>query len=126
MMRALFEFLKDLFPRSGHKVADVVISDKGAFPLGTVILTNPRVGVPTSKCMGFCVELRKRTPLVDLHFCSRFGSCTLLVVGSYRGSRVPIFSAQKSRSCSRLSMTTPLDNIPHPATFSAEVSGFSG
>jgi hypothetical protein len=38
-------------------VADVVVSDKSAFPLSTIILTNLRVGVPTPERLRFCVEL---------------------------------------------------------------------
>ena len=55
---SFFEFLKYLFPRARYEAADFIGTHKCTFPLGAVVFTNIRIGMPASQCLKFRVVFR--------------------------------------------------------------------
>ena len=53
-----FKLGEDLLPRARYEEADVVIANEGTFPLGTIILANIWVGMPTSQSLELRVKFR--------------------------------------------------------------------
>ena len=61
------QFLKKLRPRTRGQETNVVIPNKSAFLLCGIVPAMIRIRMPTAQGLSFCVSLRKRAPLIDLH-----------------------------------------------------------